>query len=141
MIKSTNEDVSIDKAGIEEILKLHVEKSEKIDRQSTRVSFDVGVETHGQGYGDYDTTVLKSAEVETTTPTTPQDVLKILGRRTFRFGPDEITAIVRDYVAGARGVDPSKVAVSMKLVDRHMGDRGGYEGPYMTGAVAVITLD
>lgn len=141
MIRNVNEDVTIDRAGIEEILKLHLEKSESIDRETTRVSFDVGVETHGQGYGEYDTTVLKSAEVETTTPTAPQDVLKILGRRTFRFGTDEITGIVRDYVAVARGVDPGKVAVTMKLVDRHMGDRGGYEGPYVTGAVAVITLD
>jgi hypothetical protein len=140
MMKQTHEDVTIDKAGIEEILKLHVESTESIDRASTRVHFDVGSESHGQGYGEYDVTILKGAKVETTTPTAQDDVLKVLGRRTFNFGDAEVREAILDYVAKARGVDPASVSIDLKLQARHQGDRGGYEGPYLTGAVATIKI-
>lgn len=140
MIKQNHEDVTIDAAGIEEILKLHVEKTESIDRASTRVHFEVGTESHGQGYGEYDVTTLKGAKVVTITPTSEDDVLKVLGRRTFNFGDADVREAILAYVAKARRVDPTCVSIDLKLQARHQGDRGGYEGPSLTGAVATIKI-
>lgn len=140
MIKQVHEDVSIDRAGLEEILKLHIERTERIDRASTRTHFEVGSRSGGHGYGEYDYAVFKEAKVETITPTSHDDVLKVLGRRTFRFNEQELKAVVLAYVADARKVDRSNVVVELKLQDRHQGDRGGWEGPGITGATVTIKI-
>lgn len=140
MIGTRSESVSIDRAGLEEILRLHVERTETIDRSLTRVTFDVQDAYEGYGMSEHTVTRFKSASVETTTPTPTNDVLKVLGRRTFTFDEAEVKAAIAAYIADARGVPVDDVKVDLKLEGRRQGDRGGWEGPGMTGAVASMKL-
>jgi hypothetical protein len=140
MNKSVHEDIRIEREGIEEILRLHVETTESIDRSRTKVTFDVGSRSVGMGPSERDVTVFNSASVETVTPIASDDVLKVLGNRTFRFTADDVTRAISAYVCKARGVDRSAVLTRLDLQDRHQGDFGGYEGPSLTGAVATIKI-
>jgi hypothetical protein len=141
MIGTASETVSIDRAGLEEILRLHVERTETIDRSKTRVTFDVQDVPMGHGMSEHTVTTFRSAQVETTTPTPTHDVLKVLGRRTFRLDEDETKAAILLYVSTARAVPEDAVSVELRLEGRHQGDRGGWEGPGVTGAVASIKLE
>lgn len=140
MIGTRSESISIDRAGLEEILRLHVELTETIDRSLTRVTFDVQDTYEGYGMSEHTVTRFKSASVETTTPTPTDDVLKVLGRRTFTFDEAEVKAAIGEYVAKARNVPVGDVKVELRFEGRHQGDRGGWEGPDMTGAVASMKL-
>lgn len=140
MIGTRSESVSIDRAGLEEILRLHVERTETIDRSRTRVTFDVQDAYEGYGMSEHTVTRFKSASVETTTPTPTKDVLNVLGHRTFTFDESEVRTAIAAYVAEARGVPIGDVEVELKFEGRHQGDRGGWEGPDMKGAVASMKL-
>lgn len=140
MIGTASETISIDRAGLEEILRLHVERTETIDRSKTRVSFDVQDVPMGYGMSEHTVTSFRNAQVETTTPTTTDDVLKVLGHRTFRLDETETKEAIALYVSTARGVPQDAISVELKFEGRHQGDRGGWEGPSMTGAVASIRL-
>lgn len=140
MIGTRSESISIDRAGLEEILRLHVERTETIDRSLTRVGFDVQDTYEGYGTAEHTVTRFKTASVETTTPTPTDDVLKVLGRRTFTFDEAETKAAIAAYVAKARDVPIGDVQVELKFEGRHQGDRGGWEGPGMKGAVASMKL-
>lgn len=138
MQKQIQEDIRIDRAGLEEILRLHVERTESIDRASTRVTLEVGTRTEGYGRSESDTPVFKSARIETTTPTTQKDVLKVLGRRTFVLTEAEVKEAIALYVAEARDVPRAAVQSSIMLSGRRQGDRGGWEGPSLNGVTVTI---
>lgn len=140
MPKQIHEDIRIDRAGIEEILKLHVERTESIDRASTRVVLEVGTRTEGYGRSETDVPVFRGAKVETVTPITQDDVLAVLGRRTFLFDEAEVKEAIGQYVAKARGVSRAAVQSSMMLSGRHQGDRGGWEGPSLNGVTVTIKI-
>lgn len=140
MQKQFHEDIRIDRAGLEEILRLHVERTESIDRASTRVSLEVGTRTEGYGRSETDLPVFKGARIETTTPTTDHDVLKVLGRRTFVLTAAEVEEAIALYVARARDVPRAAIQSSMMLSGRRQGDRGGWEGPSLNGVTVTIKI-
>lgn len=140
MIGTPSETITIDRAGLEEILRLHVERTETIDRSLTLVTFDVQDVPEGYGLSERTATRFKNAMVETTTPTPTDDVLKILGRRTFHFDDAQTKAAVASYVSRARGTNMAEVTIELKFEGRRPGERGGWDGPRMNGAVASIKL-
>lgn len=140
MIVSRTEDVAIDRAGLEEILKLHVEKAHSIDRASTKVAFDVQSAPDGYGMSERTLTSLRGSTIETTTPTEEADVLKVLGRRTFKLDEAETRAVVERYVAQARGVDVVDVVAKLKLEASYKCGRMGWMPAKLTGAVATIEI-
>lgn len=138
---ATTEEISIQSEGIQRILAEHVARTHGVDASSVSTSFDVGVQTSGYGMGEHDVTVFRSAKAAIATVLDGDDVLDVLGRRSFSYEGEELKKIIADYVARARKRDVEPASVVLTLQGRRQGDRGGWEGPSLDGAVVTIRND
>ncbi len=134
------EQITIDEAGVQKILAAYAKDTLSLDTVS--VALSVGTKSHGYGHGEYDETVFQGAEISTSKPGPQHDVLKVLSTRSVMLTPDQVRHVLLSYVVRERQypVDVSATAViDLHCTPRHMGDLGGYEGPYFKHAVVKIT--
>lgn len=136
-----SETIEIQPDGIRQILAAHVSDAQKVEATADRVTFQVGQRTEGYGMAETDVTVFNSATVNVTGAVETNDVLQVLGKRSYAFDADETKQAIADYVGTARGRDVAPSRVELRLTPRHQGDRGGYEGPCLEKAVVTVEID